>query len=87
MNPEESIRMMQGGGDNTSVLKRNPTTTELDEFINRVMEKHDMNPQMLYMDLKNKLEPQGSSVVMLSFEEVEIYPMVMNRLGERFGGK
>ena len=55
MNPEESIRMMQGGGDNTSVLKRNPTTTELDEFINRVMEKHDMNPQMLYMDLKNKL--------------------------------
>ena len=84
MNPEEFMRMMQGGGNNTSVLKRNPTTTELDEFINRVMEKHDMNPQMLYMGLKNKLEPQGNCVVMLSFEEVEIYPMIMSRLVERF---
>ena len=87
MNPEDFIRMMQGGGSGNSVLKRNPTTTELDEFINRVMEKHDMNPQMLYMDLKNKLEPQDNSVVMLSFEEAEIYPMVMKRLVERFGGK
>ncbi len=84
MNPEQIIRMMQGGGNNTGVLKRNPTTMELDDFINRVMEKHDMNPQMLYMDLKNKLEPQGNRVVMLSFEEAEIYPMVMNRLVERF---
>ena len=84
MNPEEFMRMRQGGGNNTSVLKRKPTTMELDDFINRVMEKHDMNPQMLYMDLKNKLEPQGNRVVMLSFEEAEIYPMVMNRLVERF---
>lgn len=83
MNPEDFIRMMHGGGGSIdSVLKRNPTTTELDEFINRVMEKHDMNPQMLYLDLKNKL-----GVSMLSFEESEIYPMVMNRLVERFGGK
>ncbi|HDG1611298.1 TPA: hypothetical protein PFD71_003188 [Vibrio cholerae] len=84
MNPEDFIRMMHGG-NNTSVLKRSPTTTELDEFINRVMGKHDMNPQMLYLDLKNKLEPQRG-VSMLSFEEAEIYPMVMNRLVERFGG-
>lgn len=87
MNPEDFIRMMHGGsGSNTSVLKRNPTTTELDEFINRAMEKHDMNPQMLYLDLQNKLEPR-QGVSMLSFEEAEIYPMVMNRLVERFGGK
>lgn len=84
MNPEDFIRMMHGG-NNASVLKRDPTTTELDEFINRVMEKHDMNPQMLYLDLQNKLEPQRG-VSMLSFEEAEIYPMVMNRLVERFGG-
>ena len=82
MNPEDFIRMMQGGGNNTSVLKRNPTTKELDEFINRVMEKHDMNPQMLYLDLQNKLDMN-----MISFEEAEIYPMVMKRLVERFGGK
>ena len=87
MNPEEFIRMMQGGGNNTGVLKRNPTTTELDEFINRVMEKHDMNPQMLYLDLQNKIKTQVNSVVMLSFEEAEVYPMVINRLVERFGGK
>lgn len=87
MNPEDFIRMMHGGGSgNNSVLKRNPTTSELDEFINRVMEKHDMNPQMLYLDLQNKLEPQRD-VSMLSFEEAEVYPMVMNRLVERFGGK
>lgn len=84
MNPEEFMRMMQGGGSTDSVLKRNPTTNELDEFINRVMENHDMNPQMLYLDLQNKLKLQGNSVVMLSFEEAEIYPMVMNRLVERF---
>lgn len=82
MNPQDFIRMMHGGGNNNSVLKRNPTSTELDEFINRVMQEHDMNPQMLYLDLQNKL-----GVSMLSFEESEIYPMVMNRLVERFGGK
>ncbi|ASV41250.1 hypothetical protein [Vibrio phage JSF13] len=75
--------MMHGGSGNNNVLKRNPTTTELDEFINRAMQKRDMNPQMLYLDLQNKLEPQRG-VSMLSFEEAEIYPMVMNRLVERF---
>lgn len=84
MNPEEFMRMIQGSGNSNSVLKRNLTTTELDEFIKRVMEKHDMNPQMLCSDLKNKLEPQGNTVVMLSFEEAEIYPMVLHRLVERF---
>lgn len=83
INPQDFIRMMHGGGNDTSVLKHNPTTNWLDEFINRVREKYDMNPQMLYLDLQNKLEPQRG-MNMLSFEEAEIYPMVMNRLVERF---
>lgn len=86
INPQDILRQMQGM-QNSSVLLRTPITQELDEFIDRVMERHDMNPQMLFQDLKYKLEPPQGHVSMLSFEEAEIYPMVMDRLIERFGGK
>jgi len=84
INPQDIFRQMQGGG---SVLKRPPTIEELDEFIDRVMEKHDMNPHILFQDIQCKINPPNGGASMMSFEEGEIYPLVLQRMAQRFGGR
>lgn len=86
MNVEDFMRQMQGmsGMNNQSVLTRQPTTEELDKFIDRCMEEHDLNAHMLHNALVYKLQPPNGHTVMNSLEEEEIYPLVLNRIQERF---
>ena len=62
-----------------SCLSRKPTTKELDTFIDRAMDEHDINYYMLFEDLKNKIEHSK----ILSLPEAEIYPVVMERIAQR----
>ena len=90
MNPEDIIRMMQqqrSGMEQESSLTRQPTTAELDKFIDRCMEEHDLNPQMLFQDIAYKIQPPEGHTTILSIPEGEIYPLVLDRIKQRFGGK
>ena len=91
MNPEDIIRAMQqqmnGGMQQSSSLTRQPTTAELDEFIDRCMEEHDLNPQMLFQQIVYKIQPPEGHTTMHSIPEGEIYPLVLDRIKQRFGGK
>ncbi|AUR87488.1 hypothetical protein NVP1101O_077 [Vibrio phage 1.101.O._10N.261.45.C6] len=86
MNVEQILRQIRGEPEE-SVLTRNPTTTELDEFIDRCLKEHDMNYQMLYNNIVFKIQPPENAVTMTSFAENEIYPMVLNRIQERVSGE
>ena len=89
MNPEEIIRQMQQQmyGSIEPSLTRQPTTAELDEFIDRCMEEHDLNPQMLFQQIVYKIQPPEGHTTMHSIPEGEIYPSVLDRIKQRFGGK
>lgn len=91
MNPEDIIRAMQqqmnSGMQQQSSLTRQPTTSELDKFIDRCMEEPDLNPQMLFQEIVYKIQPPEGHTTMLSIPEGEIYPLVLDRIKQRFGGK
>ena len=86
MNVEDFMRQMQGmsGMSSQSVLTRQPTTEELDKFIDRCMEEHDLNPHMLHNEVVFRIQPPEGRTVMNTFEEEEIYPLVLHRIQERF---
>jgi len=85
MNPNDFINMMKQGGQ-ASYLKRQPTVQELDKFIDLCMEKADYNLYMLFQDISCKLQPPNNNAVVLSVYEVEIYPLVLQRIKQRIGG-
>jgi len=90
MNPEDIFKAMQqqmSGMQRQSSLTREPTTAELDEFIDRCMEEHDLNPQMLFQQIVYKIQPPEGHVTFHSIPEGEIYPLVLERIKQRFGGK
>lgn len=91
MNPEDIIRAMQqqmnDGMQQSSSLTRQPTTAELDEFIDRCMEEHDLNPQMLFQQIVYKIQPPKGHATITSIPEGEIYSLVLDRIKQRFGGK
>ena len=86
INPEEILRQIRGE-QRVSSLNRPPTTQELDIFIDRCMKEHDLNYQMLYNNIVFKLQPPDGVVVVNSFAEEEIYPMVLRRIEERVRGE
>ena len=81
------FQQQMNGGMQSSSLTRQPTTVELDEFIDRCMEEHDLNPQMLFQQIVYKIQPPEGHTTFHSIPEGEIYPLVLNRIKERFGGK
>lgn len=72
-------QMINGNMQQQSFLIRKPTIQELDKFIDRVLAEKDETPYTIYQALAFKLEQQMHSPV-----EAETYPMIINRLGERF---
>lgn len=81
------MRQQMNGMQQQSSLTRQPTTAELDKFIDRCVEEHDLNPQMLYQQIVYKIQPPEGHTTMHSIPEGEIYPLVLDRIKERFGGK
>lgn len=79
INMHEILRNIQGM-QQSSTLTRNPTTQELDTFIERCKKEHDLNDIMLYNEIVLKIQPQEGMTTMNSFVELEIYPMVLKRL-------
>lgn len=75
------FQSMQG-----SSLTRQPTIQELDEFIDRCMKKEDINLHMLAQNLAYRLQPPNNHTVILSVYEVEIYPLVLQRIKQRIEG-
>ena len=79
MTHEDIIRMMQGGGN----VQQNPnpdiTVEKIDEFINKVVAEKDETLYSLAQALQWKLQ----AAPMVSFPEVEVYPLVLGRLQER----
>lgn len=79
MTHEDIIRMMQGGGN----VQQNPnpdiTVEKIDEFINKVVAEKDETLYSLSQALQWKLQ----AAPMVSFPEVEVYPLVLGRLQER----
>lgn len=92
MNPEDIMKAMQqqmgGMGQRfQSTLSRQPTTEELDKFIDRCMKEKDLNPKMLFQQIVYQIQPPEGHTTMNSFVEEEVYPMVLNRIKARFEGK
>lgn len=63
-----------------SCLTRNPTRQELDLFIDRVLKEKDETSMTMFQAIVYKLKMQPHSL-----PEGEIYPMVLERLQQRFG--
>ena len=82
MNQEDIIRMMQGqmgGGQQQSWLERQPTTKELDTFIERCKNELGYTEHSLFDTIKFRLEQGVHSPI-----EGEILPMVLQRItGEK----
>lgn len=78
MNINDMIKQMQGQKPE-SVLTRKPTIEEIDLFIDRVMKEKDETLYSMHQAIVFKLERQPHSLV-----ESEIYPLVLERLVERY---
>ena len=79
MTQEEIIRMMQGGINVQQQPNPDITVEKIDEFINKVVAEKDETLYSLAQALQWKLQ----AAPMVSFPEVEVYPLVLGRLQER----
>ena len=79
MTHEEIIRMMQGGVNVQQQPNPDITVEKIDEFINKVVAEKDETLYSLAQALQWKLQ----AAPMVSFPEVEVYPLVLGRLQER----
>ena len=75
-------QMINGNMQQQSYLERQPTTEELDKFIDYVLTERDETAYSLFQAIQLKLEQQMHSPV-----EAEIYPQVLARIAERYGNK
>ena len=76
MNPEDIINQMRG--QTGSVLSRQPTIAEIDEFLSRCIEEKDETIYTIFQSLAFKLERGVHSAV-----EAEIFPQIIKRIQER----
>lgn len=81
MNPQDIINQMMQQ-QNRSVLTRQPTTEELDKFIDKIVAEKDETLYSTFQAIAFKLERGVHSL-----PEGEIYPLVLNRIKERVEGE